>query len=721
MSGNISQTLKKYFGYDQFRPLQEEIIKSVLSGKDNFVLMPTGGGKSLCYQLPALELKGLTLVISPLIALMKDQVDALKANGIAAEFINSSLPQEEIERIQLSAMRENLKILYIAPERLASDSFKEFLMKLYIDLVAVDEAHCISEWGHDFRPEYRNLKMLKNIFSRVPIVALTATATEKVRVDILKQLGMEKAKIFISSFNRPNLYLRVVKKKGAFEKLLAILEKYKDQSVIIYCFSRKDTETLAQDLKSEGYKAMAYHAGLEANARKNTQDLFIKDKIDIIIATIAFGMGIDKPDVRLVVHYTFPKSLEGYYQEVGRAGRDGLPSECVMFYTFADARKHQYFIDEITSASLKKQAQQKLDEVMEFAELRSCRRKAILRYFAEEYPQDNCAGCDFCNTDQVMFDATIITQKILSAVLRTGNRFGAGHIINVLKGKKIQRIAELRHNELSVFGIVNDFSESELREIIDQLIAKGLIAKAEGQYATLSLVQKGAQFLSQKESISLVKPQEVKEVARKTGDIEYDQALFEKLRTLRKELADSMNVPPFIIFSDASLQEMAHYFPADKDSFSRITGVGTRKLESFGEDFIGVIKAHLEENGLVSKEIAGGRIRSRAPRRERPTSHGTSGTTAELIGRKLPLGDIAKARGLAPSTIISHIEQLIDSGAKIDIDYLKPGKGVFEKIKNAFIACGGDALRPVFDYLKEKHDYETIRLVRAILKAENKQ
>lgn len=711
-------TLKTYFGYDEFRPLQKDIIESVLSGKDNFVLMPTGGGKSLCYQLPALKLSGLTLVISPLIALMKDQVDALRANGIAAEFINSSLTPSEIEKVQAQAAAGKLKILYAAPERLALTNFKLFLKSLNLSLIAVDEAHCISAWGHDFRPDYRNLQMLKTIFAGVPIVALTATATEKVRADILQQLAITQAKVFVSSFNRPNLNLRVVKKNNAFAKLLALLKNYKNQSVIIYCFSRKDTESLAADLKSEGFKAASYHAGLEANQRRKTQELFIKDEINIIVATIAFGMGIDKPDVRLVVHYTFPKSLEGYYQEVGRAGRDGLPSDCVMFYTYADARKHEYFLNDINDEQLKKQTEQKLQEVMTFAELRSCRRRHILNYFGEKYTQENCEACDCCTLKPEVFDGTIISQKILSAILRTGSRFGANHIIGVLLGKKQAKIFACRHHELSVFGLVKDFSADDLKDIISQLIHRGLLVKTADQYATLTLTTKGAQFLSARETINLDRlPTETGDKVVK--DLVFDQVLFEKLRVLRKQLADDLNVPPFVIFSDSSLQEMAYYFPSTKESFALITGVGARKLESFGEEFLKIIKTHLTENNLTSREVPVKRSRTTLPKQQKTTESDTLSITLNLINKKLSLADIAKARGLAFDTIVSHLERLVDGGAKLDLNHLKPSLEVFNKIKNAFSHCGTEKLKPVFEYLNEEYDYELIRLVRVLIKIDS--
>ena len=721
MSSSIYLTLKKYFGYDDFRPLQIEIINSILANKDNFVLMPTGGGKSLCFQLPALELKGLTLVISPLIALMKDQVDGLKANGIAAEFINSSLSAREIIALQDKALSGKLKILYIAPERMSLGSFKMFLKNLDLSLIAVDEAHCISEWGHDFRPDYRNLKMLKSLFPQTPIIALTATATEKVRQDILKELGIEQAKVFISSFNRPNLNLRVIKKKNALEKLLILLKKYKNESIIIYCFSRKETENLSNELRSEGFKARAYHAGLEADKRKKTQDLFIKDEINIIVATIAFGMGIDKPDVRLVVHYTFPKSLEGYYQEVGRAGRDGLPSDCVMFYTYADARKHNFFLNEITDEAIKKQAERKLNEVMEYAGLKSCRRQYILNYFGETYLEKNCQTCDCCNTEKSTFDATIIAQKILSAILRTDSRFGSGYIINVLKGKITDRIFDLGHDKLSVFNIVNDFSVEELREIIDQLISHGLITKTDGEYPILIISAKGHRFLMQKEKLELIAmPAKDIDEDRKPEDLIYDKILFAKLRVLRKQFADRMNVPPFVIFSDASLQEMAYYFPANTESFSLISGVGSRKLESFGDDFLKIIVDHIKENNLVSKEIQKSRVRKRSSVHKQLLDRDTSSITIDLLNKKLTIVDMANTRGLAPSTIISHIERQVDFGAKIDLEYLKPSQEIYEKIKTAFQQRGDEKLRPVFEYLNEKYDYETIKLVRLIMKAEDK-
>ena len=388
--------LKKYFGYDNFRPLQEEIIREILQQKDCFVLMPTGGGKSLCYQLPALKFKGLTLVISPLISLMKDQVDALKVCGIKAEFINSSLTPKRILEIYSQLKNNEIKILYVAPERFKLEGFRSFLRSLTISLIAVDEAHCISEWGHDFRPDYRNLNLLKERFPDVPLIALTATATKKVKEDIIVQLQLEKARFFISSFNRENLHIRIIEKKQAFPKLVKLLGKYKNESVIIYCFSRKDTETIASDLRANNFNAQAYHAGLGAKKRNSVQDLFIKDEVNIIVATIAFGMGIDKSNVRLVVHYTYPKTLENYYQEIGRAGRDGLKSECVMFYTYADTRKHEFFINQIEDDYLRRLSQEKLNAVINFAGMKTCRKKYLLSYFGEDLKESNCLGCDVC-------------------------------------------------------------------------------------------------------------------------------------------------------------------------------------------------------------------------------------------------------------------------------------------------------------------------------------
>ena len=443
------EVLKTHFGYDSFLPLQEEIISHTLAGNDGLVLMPTGGGKSLCYQLPAMCLPGMTLVISPLIALMKDQVDALNANGIAARFINSSLTASEIELAQSQASRGMVKILYAAPERLAVSGFRRFLQNVDLSLIAVDEAHCISEWGHEFRPDYRNLRQLRADFPRVPVIALTATATTRVRQDIVDQLALQRGRVFLSSFNRANLTYSVETKEGFWGKLLSLLHAHTGESAIIYCFSRRETEELADDLNDRGLLARPYHAGLEPETRRCNQEDFIHDRVPIIVATIAFGMGIDKPDIRLVVHHSLPKSLEGYYQETGRAGRDGLPSDCVLFYSRADRAKQDYFINQLEDPQEQQNARQKLSQMVEFAEIPVCRRKSLLAYFGEEWEPEDCGGCDVCLGAGDEFDATEIAQKTLSAVVRTGERFGALHVARVLRGSREKRVLELGHDKLS--------------------------------------------------------------------------------------------------------------------------------------------------------------------------------------------------------------------------------------------------------------------------------
>ena len=595
--------LKKHFGFDDFLPLQEEIISSVLDGRDTLALMPTGGGKSLCYQLPALQFDGLTIVVSPLIALMKDQVDALRSNGIPVGFINSTLTRGEISRVKDQVRSGSLKILYIAPERLALPDFGGFLETLRIGLVAVDEAHCISEWGHDFRPDYRRLGHLRRDLPGVPFIALTATATERVRLDIVEHLGLNQPRRFIASFNRANLTYTVRPKQNAFAGLLGLLEKYDGEAAIVYCFSRKGTEEVAASLRDDGFNALPYHAGLDREVRRKTQDRFIHDEVPIIVATIAFGMGIDKSNIRLVVHYDLPKSLESYYQETGRAGRDGLPSDCALFYSYGDKVKQDYFIDQIEDEIERRRSRDKLARVVEFCELQSCRRSYLLGYFGEAWEQEDCQACDVCLTPREKFDGTEITQKIMSAVVRTGQRFGIGHVVRVLRGSRAKRIRELGHDRLTVYGIVDDLSEVELIEISRQLVARSLLFNNGHDYPTLGITPGGWKFLKKREKLTLSRPQSQEDRTdspdRRTR--EYDRTLFEKLRGLRGRIATRLSVPPYVVFSDATLQQMAHWIPQSRESLSRISGVGSVKLEQLGGEFLEAIQSHAREHGLEDR------------------------------------------------------------------------------------------------------------------------
>ena len=556
--------------------------------------------------------------------------------------------------------------------------FQHFLQKINVSLIAIDESHCISEWGHDFRPDYRNLKMLRNMFPAVPVMALTATATRKVREDIICQLSLEKAKIFTSSFNRPNLSYAVLPKKNSYDHLINIFREHRNEAAIIYCFSRKDTEHLAADLRQEGFKALPYHAGLESEARRTNQEKFIRDEAQIIVATIAFGMGIDKPDVRLVIHYHLPKSIEGYYQETGRAGRDGLPSQCMLFYSPADAIKQQYFIRQIEDEAERKNAYRKLDQMVEYCELATCRRSHLLAYFGEDYHQERCDGCDICFSPQEDFDATIISQKIMSAIIRTGQRFGINYIIDVLVGAKNKKILERDHHELSVYGIVDDFSKEDLRRIVSQLVSKKLIVKSGDEYPILELSPRGQDFLKQRQEIRLPKPKSIAKLSQPSEAVEteYDRDLFEQLRRLRKELADEQGVPPFVVFGDLALRQMAAYLPQSEENFSRISGVGQEKLKRYGKIFTEVIQTYAQENNLSEKDVPV--KRSARPQRSNRLGS-TYRETQELVRQKMSIEKMASMRGLAAGTIAAHIEKLVSSGEKIDIDYLRPP---VEEIRN---------------------------------------
>lgn len=587
---DIKQILKQYFGYSDFRPLQEQIIKDVLGKSDVFVLMPTGGGKSLCYQLPALAQDGLTVVVSPLISLMKDQVDGLLENGIRAAFLNSSLPYSEKQKVNQSLLRGDLKLLYVAPERLTEESFLEFIKQLNISLFAIDEAHCISSWGHDFRPEYRKLSLLREHFPKVPIIALTATATVKVREDILMQLHIPNAKTFKASFNRPNLRYIVFDKQNPYIQTTFYINNHPNESGIIYCSTRDKVDELTKKLQKDGYSALPYHAGLAESERKDFQERFIKEDIQIIVATIAFGMGIDKPNVRFVIHYDLPSNIERYYQETGRAGRDGLFSECILLYSLADIFPIKHLIAQKSSEVEQKVANNLLQQVINYAQTSRCRRIALLNYFGEDYPEKNCQNCDNCLNPKETFDATLLSQKILSCVARIKQRFGVAHLIKVLLGSEDQKVLQYGHNQLSTFGIAKDYSAEELKFYIYELVQMGYLNITQDQYPVVSLTSKSLPVLRGEEKIHLTKPviRIKKERTKKSiSEIEdYDENLFNKLRTLRKSLADQEQVPPYVIFSDVSLKEMAKLQPKTLAEFREVYGVGEQKLKNFGEIFI---------------------------------------------------------------------------------------------------------------------------------------
>jgi ATP-dependent DNA helicase RecQ len=610
--------LKKHFGYDQFRPLQKEIIEDALAGRDVFALMPTGGGKSLCFQLPALMRDGLTIVVSPLIALMKDQVDALQTSGIPATYLNSTLGREEAKTRWRGLHRGEYRMLYVAPERLMLETFLERALNWTIAQFAIDEAHCISEWGHDFRPEYRELKKLRKYLPDVPIMALTATATERVRADIIKELKLRAARAYVASFNRPNLNYRVVPKTGPYQQLLEFIRNRPNDSGIVYCASRKSTESLARNLSEDGIGAKPYHAGLTNTERTKHQDAFLRDDVRVITATIAFGMGINKPNVRFVVHYDLPKNIESYYQETGRAGRDGLPGECVLLFSPGDVAKQMHFIDE-KAESEARIARAQLQQMVHYAETRDCRRTVLLKYFGESYPcgaenvgsqarprKQSCESCDNCLQPRETFDGTVHAQKFLSCVYRIHARhgfgFGLGHIVDVLRGADTEAIRQRGHHQLSTYGIGVELKRREWQAIGRELLRLGLVECASGKFATLSLTPAGLEALRKRIPIVLTKQIEIAEKAprRRAGAIECDEALFDRLRRLRRNLADERGVPAYIIFSDVSLRQMARKYPTTSTAFRRIPGVGEQKLKDFGEPFLNEVRDHLASSPALT-------------------------------------------------------------------------------------------------------------------------
>ncbi|HEX9840416.1 MAG TPA: DNA helicase RecQ, partial [Anaerolineales bacterium] len=591
--------LKETFGYDSFRPLQREVIENVLSRHDTLAVMPTGGGKSLCYQIPSLLFDGLAVVVSPLISLMKDQVEQLRAVGVPALFLNSSLAPREYQENMECVQRGEVKLLYVAPETLLTPRILLLLDGMKIDLLTIDEAHCISEWGHDFRPEYRQLIDVRKRFPNAVCLALTATATARVRQDIRATLRFATTNEFVASFNRENLYIEVVPKRDPIQQTIQMLERYKDQSGIIYCFSRRQVDDLAAYLASKGFSVRPYHAGLEDSERRSNQEAFIRDDAQIIVATIAFGMGINKPNVRFVIHFDLPKSIESYYQEIGRAGRDGLPAHCFLLYSYSDVAKINYFIGQ-KAGEEKRVAIQHLNAMVHYTEGETtCRRKPLLNYFGESFLADNCSNCDNCTSaPSALTDITVFAQKFLSCVKRAEKRFGAGHIVDILLGSKSEKVLRWNHDKLSTYGIGTELTKKQWMHLAHQLIQMEYLHQ-DGEYRTLSLTSRALEALKTRTQIMGVVQdagQRVKKGAKRKEELEYNNALFALLRQKRKEMADQAGVPPYVIFSDKTLVEMSAYYPQSIESLLTISGVGQVKARQYGEAFSEIIKSYCDKH-----------------------------------------------------------------------------------------------------------------------------
>lgn len=702
--------LKNIFGYDEFRPLQKEIIDRTLAGRDSLVLMPTGGGKSMCYQIPALIFNGITIVVSPLISLMKDQVQSLRGNGIKADYFNSSISAEEETQVIDRATKGEIQLLYLSPEKLISVS-STWLKRLNIKFVAIDEAHCVSMWGHDFRPEYTQLKTFRKSLPGVPFMALTATADKSAREDIEKQLGLKESKLFISSFDRENLSIEVrgqVPKKQKLEEIKRFLARKKDESGIIYCLSRKSTEEVASYLKANDHSVAFYHAGLDAQERERVQNEFITDHTKIIVATIAFGMGIDKSNVRWVIHYNLPKNLEGYYQEIGRAGRDGLPSETRLYYNMRDFMLYSQFAADGANSDMQKE---KLNRMLQFAEAKSCRRKILLSYFGEHLT-DDCGNCDVCLNPPEYFDGTMLAQKALSGIARMKEKEGITMLINVLRGSYNAELLALGYNNLKTYGVGKEVSFTDWRDYVIQLANQGLIEIMYSEGSALKITPLGWEVLKGERKIKMTSPVSMKEKkmqktkAEPIGEeADLDTALLAELKALRSSIARKESVPAYIIFSDKSLKAMASRLPVTENAFLAIPGVGVHKMDKYGVDFIEVIAKY------KSTDETSEHIESVA----RPKKVHTTQITLEMYQEGLSPEEIAVKRNLKITTIQSHLAQLFADGKPVQLEKMVE-KEVIEKVRDAFYALDRpEEMKPIFEHLEESVPYGEIRMSLAIL------
>ena len=711
----LTAELKKYFGFDTFKGNQAEIMENLLNENDTFVLMPTGGGKSLCYQLPSLIMDGTAIVISPLIALMKNQVDAMRnyseEDGIA-HFLNSSLNKQAIDQVKEDVLSGKTKLLYVAPESLTKEENIEFLKKVKISFYAVDEAHCISEWGHDFRPEYRRIRPIINVIGTRPIIALTATATPKVQHDIQKNLAMTNARVFKSSFNRPNLYYEVRAKTQDIDRdIIRFIKTNEGKSGIIYCLSRKKVEELAELLRVNNIKALAYHAGMDSQTRSDNQDAFIKEDVDVIVATIAFGMGIDKPDVRFVIHYDIPKSLEGYYQETGRAGRDGGEGQCITFYAKKDLDKLEKFMQgkPIAEQEIGKQL---LKETASYAESSGCRRKTLLHYFGEEYCEDNCGNCDNCLHPKVKVDASEELRAAIETILLLKEKFKIEYVVTVLQGNATAEVKSYRHDEeLETFGVLQDRDEKFLSAVIRQSIIAGYLSKDIENYGVLKVTPEGRRFLDSHEKFTIVEDNDFAEVAEhepaQVTSSAIDPELFSILKDLRKKVAREHNLPPYVIFQDPSLDAMATTYPVNLEELQNIPGVGPGKAKRYGQEFVELIKKYVDENEIERPEDI--KVRSVA-NRSKLKLYLISG-----IDRKVSLESLAESKDLELDELLDELEAIVYSGTKINIDYFIDeymDPDISEEIYEYFRTSDNDNIKVAQQVLGDEYTREELRLIR---------
>ena len=701
---HASAALKKFFGYDQFRPLQADIIQNVYNGRDTLVLMPTGGGKSVCFQIPAITLDGVTIVISPLIALMKDQVEGLSANGIPAAFINSSLNSDQQRNVETALLAGYIKLLYVSPEKLVSQSFQPLLKRLKISLFAIDEAHCISSWGHDFRPEYTQLKFLKTQFPGIPLIALTATADKLTRKDIVEQLGLSDPATFIASFDRPNISLTVRPGQKRLEQILEFLKEHPNQSGIIYCLSRKGCEGLAEKLNSKGFRAAHYHAEVPSAQRSKVQEDFINDRVPIICATLAFGMGIDKSNVRFVVHYNLPRNLEGYYQEIGRAGRDGLPSDALLFFSYADLLSYREMFEQGDASSEQKDLKiAKLERMYQFAEAPVCRRKTILNYFGEPYDQ-RCGNCDVCKNPPRHFDATVAAQKALSAILRTNQRVGMSLLTDILRGSQRREIYEYKYHEIKTYGAGKEFGYDDWLFLLSQMLHNGLIEIAYDDHNCLRVTEAGKKVLFEGKSVSLAMPQPKlgektaqPRVVEKSKTQVLREELLARLTALRRELAVQQGIPPYTLFSDLTLQQMADLRPLTDAEMLEIPGVSERKLQLYGDAFMSELRRFVLEKTQAGERITGA----------------SQFLSYDLFKRGFSVEAIAEQREISTATVINHLATMYERGELVDIDQWVSAEecdliqGSFPLFEEPF------QLKAIHEHFGDRFNYDKIRFAIA--------